>query len=142
LPATLDQLLSALQLKRRIDLRRLCLGEVGLLLVDGRFVGVLLDPKQQIALLDHLPFGEIALFDEARHSRDDVDLVDRHDTADIIAGVRDLADLHRFDRNGRRRRGILRGRRAAAKGQDKPAPSRCDAATPAPHRHPVLTHRP
>ena len=87
----LHQLLAALQLQIGIDLGGLCLGEIGALLVDRRLVGVLLDAEQQVACLDLLPFGEIALLDEAGHPRDDVDLVDRDDAADEIAGLRHLS---------------------------------------------------
>jgi hypothetical protein len=68
-----------------VDLRGLCLGEGGARLVDGRLVGCLLDPKQQVAFLDLLPFGEVALLDESRHPRNDVDLVDRRDAADVAS---------------------------------------------------------
>ena len=91
--------LRALQLQIGIDLGRLCLGEIGVLLVDCGLVGVLLDAKQKIALFDQLPFGEIALFDETRDACDNVDFVDRHDTADEIAGFRHLSTDHRCYRD-------------------------------------------
>ena len=81
------QLLAARELKRGIGLGRLGLGEIGALLRDRRLVGVLLDAEQEVAGLDHLAFGEEALLDEARHARDDVDLVDGGDAADEIGGL-------------------------------------------------------
>ena len=115
------KLLAALQLQLGVDLRRLCLGEIGLLLVDRSLVGGLLDAEQQVAGLDLLPFGEIALLDEARHPRDDVDLVDCDDTADEIAGFRDLTADHRGYGNRRRRRSCLGAGGAAANEENKHA---------------------
>ena len=47
-------------------------------LLNGRLIGCLLDPEQQVTLLDLLSFGEVLrCLDEARHPRDNVDLVDR-----------------------------------------------------------------
>ena len=76
-------------------------------MIDGRLVDCLLDPEQQVALLDVLPFGEIALLDEAGHPRDDVDLVDRRYASDEIARFRDLTAHHRGHRDRRRRRAAL-----------------------------------
>jgi hypothetical protein len=96
-----------------VDLRRLGLGEIGLLLIDRRLVGVLFDAEQKVAGFDLLAFGEIALLDEAGDARDDVDLVDGHDPADEIAGFRHRTADHLTDRD-RRRRGALRCSGAAA----------------------------
>ena len=49
---------------------------------------------QQIARLDHLAFGEMALLDEARNSSGDVGLIDRRDAADEIADLLDLTAGH------------------------------------------------
>jgi hypothetical protein len=99
--------LGTLQLQICIDLRRLGLGEIGRLLIDCSFVGVRLDAKQQIASLDHLPFGEIALADKAGHTRHDIDLVESGDAANKIAGFRHLAAHDGLDRD-RRRQSVLR----------------------------------
>ncbi len=96
-----DKLLAALQLQRCVDLRRLRLGEIGALLVDRRLVGRLLDSEQQVAGLDVLPFGEKPLLDEPRHSRDNVDLVDRRHSADEIARLRHLTGIRRGHRDRR-----------------------------------------
>ncbi len=117
------QFLGALQLQIGVHLRRLDLGEIGRLLVYGRFIDVRLDAKQQIARLDHLPFGEIALPDVAGHARHDVDLVDRDDAADEVAGLRHLAARHRTYGHCRRRRGALRRGGAAAENDNKRADS-------------------
>ncbi len=132
-----DELLAALQLQLCVDLRRLGLGERGARLLDGSLVRRLLDPEQQIALLDLLPFGEIALLDEARHARDDIDFVDRRDPSDVVAGLRDLAADHGRDGNGRRRHGVLRSSRAAAGNED----CRSDGGQPA-DEHIETEHRP
>ena len=71
-----DKLLAAPQLQGCVDLCCLCLGEIGALLLDRRLVGCLFDAEQEVAGLDLLPFGEIALLDEAGDPRDNVDLVD------------------------------------------------------------------
>ena len=109
------ELLAALKLQLGVDLGRLGLGEGGARLVDRCLVGRLLDAEQQIALLDLLPFGEGALLDEARHPRNEIDLVDRRNAADVIGGFRDLTAHHRRNRNGGRRRGALGGRDAAGR---------------------------
>ncbi len=110
------QFLGALQLQVGVHLRRLGPGEIGLLLIHGGLVSIRLDAKQQIAGLDHLAFGEIALPDKAGHTRDDIDLVDGNDAADEIAGFRHLAIGHSNDRN--RGRGICAlGQRRAATGE-------------------------
>ena len=87
-PTTLvvQELLSALQLQIRVDFRRFCLGEVGVLLVDGRLVGVGFNAEQEIAGLDLLPFGEVALVDETGDPSDNVDLVNCRHAADEISG--------------------------------------------------------
>jgi hypothetical protein len=107
-----DEVLAAFQLQRRIGLRCLGLGEIGLLLIDRRFVSRLFDAKQEVAGPHVLTFGEIALLDEPGHPRHDVHLVDRHDTADEFARIRHLAARNRDHRDGRRRDGL--GNRAAA----------------------------
>ena len=109
-----DELLAALQLERGVDRRRLCLGEIGALLLDRRLVGGLLEPEQEIAGLDLLPFGEISLLDEARDPRDDVDLVDRRHAPEELAGFRHLAARHGDHRDRRRRRSTLGHGRATA----------------------------
>src|SRR5207244_6507758 len=83
--------------------------EGGARLLDGCLVGCLLDPKQQVALLDQLSFGEIALLDEAGHPRDKVDLIDRGYPPDVIAGFHYLTAHHRRHGNCRRWRRALRG---------------------------------
>ncbi len=110
------ELLAALKLQLGVDLGRLGLGEGGARLVDRCLVGCLLDAEQQVALLDVLPFGEGAFLDEARHSRNEIDLVDRRNAADVISGFRDLTAHHRRNRNGGRR-GAL-GSRDAARRRD------------------------
>src|SRR5580692_10138990 len=92
----LHQHLAALQLQIGVDFCCSRLGKIGVLLVDRRLVGVLLDTKQQVAGLDLLAFGEVALLDETGDPSDDVDLVDRHDAADeATAGVGHLTACHR-----------------------------------------------
>ena len=80
------QLLAALQLQIGVDFRRFCLGEVGVLLVDGRLVGVGFNAKQEIAGFDLLSFGEVALVDETRDPSENVDLVNCRHAADEISG--------------------------------------------------------
>ena len=101
------ELLAALELQLCIDLSRLGPGEGGARLLDGRFVGCLLDAEQQVALLNQLSFGEIALLDEAGYPRDEVNLVDCRDPPDVIVDFRYLTAHHRCHGNGRRRRGAL-----------------------------------
>ena len=108
------QRLGALQLQICVDLRRLGLGEIGRLLIDCRFVGVRLDAKKQIAGLDHLPFGEIALADKAGHARHDIHLVESGDAANKIAGLRHLPAHDRLYRD-RGRRCALRQTATATK---------------------------
>src|SRR3984885_14757121 len=109
------QFLGALQLQIGIDLGRLRFGDIGRLLVDRRLIYVRLDAKQQIAGLDHLAFGEVALPDETGHARDDIDFVDGYDAADEIAGFGHLPARHRGHRYRRRRaRALCRGRIVAA----------------------------
>ena len=111
----MHEFLAALKLQIGVDLRGLRLGEIGVLLVDRRLVGVLLDTKQQVAGLDLLAFGEVALLDEAGDARDDVDLVDCHDAADeAIARVGHLPACHRAYSDGWRWRRALRRGCAAA----------------------------
>ena len=115
------KLLAALQLQIGVDFRCLCLGKIGVLLVDGRLVGVLFDTEQQVAGFDLLAFGEIALLDEAGHPRDDIDFVDCDDTADEIAGFRDLTADHWGYGNRRWRRSGLGAGGATANEENKHA---------------------
>src|SRR5262249_22222475 len=63
--------------------------------------------------LDVLSFFEGALLDEARHPRDDIDLIDRGEASDVIDGFRHLPAHHWRDRNRGRRRSALGGGDAA-----------------------------
>jgi len=92
-----------------VDLSRLGLGEGGARLLDSRLVGCLFDPEQQVALLDLLSFGEGALLDESWHPRDNVDLIDRRYTSDVVACFCDLTAYHRRHRNSRRGGDVLGG---------------------------------
>src|SRR5262249_54174651 len=107
------QFLAAVELQLGVDFGRLGLGERRARLLDGRLVGRLLDAEQQVARLDVLPFAEGALLDEARHPRDDIDLIDRGEASDVIDGFRHLPGHHWRDRDGGRRRGALGGGDAA-----------------------------
>jgi hypothetical protein len=95
-----------------VDFRCLGFGQIGVLLVDGRFVGSLFDAEQQVAGFDHLSFGEIALLDEAGDPRDHIDLVDRHDAAEETAGLSHHTADHGRHGDRRRWRGGLGKRRA------------------------------
>ena len=114
------KLLAALVLQLCIDFGRLCCGKIGLLLVDRRLVGCLLDPEQQIVLFYILPFGEGALLDETRYSRHNVDLVDCGDASDVIACFRDLPADHGGDGNRWRGYRPLRGSQGTLSEQASP----------------------
>jgi hypothetical protein len=113
------EFLAALQLQVGVDFSRLGFGEIGVLLVDGGFVGILLDAKQQVAFFDMLTFGESPLFDESGDAGDDIDFVDCHDAANEIPGLRDLSAGHRFHRDRGRRRSALRCGHAAGRNENK-----------------------
>src|SRR5262249_20334560 len=128
------ELLAALELQPRIHFRGLGLGQIGLLLLDCRLVGRLLDAKEEVALLDLLSFGESALLDEAGNARDNVHLVDGGDGSDEAAGINDLVAHHGGNRHGRRRRCRLRircgGYEDGQRHRNRHARTRC--------RHPSL----
>jgi hypothetical protein len=110
------QLLAALELQLGVDLGRLGLGQCRLRLLDGRLVGRLLDPEQQVARLDVLSLFEVPLLEKALHAGDDIDFLDGGKASDVIDGFRHLPGHHRSDRNGWRRRSALGGSDATGSG--------------------------
>ena len=90
--------------------RGLRAGDGGVDILDVGLIGRLLDHKQQISLLDVLPLGEQALFQESLDPCAQIHLVHGLDAAGKAGGRRDVALLDLDHRDGRRRRGHLLGK--------------------------------
>jgi hypothetical protein len=98
-----DKLLATPQLQSCVKLGSFCLGEIGPLLLDCRLIGGLFNAEQEVAGLDLLSFGEIALLDETWDPCHNVDFVDCRHTADEITCLRHLTAHHGGHRDRRRR---------------------------------------
>src|SRR5262249_51187280 len=120
----MQELLAPLQLQLCVDLGRLGLGESSARLLDGCLVSCLLDPKEQLALLNLLPFGKSSLLNEPWHPCNNVDLIDRRHASDVGARLCHLTGHYWSHRNSWRRRDVLCGDNTMRRYQDQCA-NRC-----------------